>query len=156
MLSGPPVASLHPQSCSFFESIIQLFRVFPFDAFFLRLAEGVPISIHQRITPPPFCNVVDIDARLPSARSSAPSVNSSGLYLTGIRVPFFSFRPSYLTDLKPSPQLSYFKGTMIVNLCEVSQTLCEALAAHLTEVRHDVLYEAVSIVLLVRQATSTH
>ena len=40
---------------------------------------------------------------------------------------------------------------MIVNLYEVSQTLCETLPAHITEVRHDVLYETVSILLLVRQ-----
>ena len=40
---------------------------------------------------------------------------------------------------------------MIVNLCQFSQPLREALPAPLTEVRHDVLYEAVSIFLLVRQ-----
>ena len=47
--------------------------------------------------------------------------------------------------------MSYFYGTMIVNLCQFSQPLREALPAPLTEVRHDVLYEAVSIFLLVRQ-----
>ena len=40
---------------------------------------------------------------------------------------------------------------MIVNLYEVSQPLRETLPAHLAEVRHGVLYEAVSIFLLVRQ-----
>ena len=40
---------------------------------------------------------------------------------------------------------------MIVNLYECSQLLRETVPAHLTKVRHEVLYEAVSILLLVRQ-----
>ena len=40
---------------------------------------------------------------------------------------------------------------MIVNLYEISQPFSETLSAHLTEIRHDDLYEAVSIFLLVRQ-----
>ena len=52
--------------------------------------------------------------------SSALSVNSSGLSLTGSSgYPFFSYRPSYLKGPQAFPQLSYFKGTMIVNLYEV-------------------------------------
>ena len=42
---------------------------------------------------------------------------------------------------------------MLVNLDENSQPIREALPAHLTEVRHDVLYEAVSIFL---SATSAY
>ena len=48
-------------------------------------------------------------------------------------------------------QMSYLQGTMIVNLCELSQPLREALPAPLAEVRQDVLYEAVSTFLLVPQ-----
>ena len=40
---------------------------------------------------------------------------------------------------------------MIVHLYEISQPIREALPAPLTEIRHDVLYEAVSVFLLVRQ-----
>ena len=40
---------------------------------------------------------------------------------------------------------------MIVNLYQVARRRRETLPAHLTEVRHDVLHEAVSILLLVRQ-----
>ena len=40
---------------------------------------------------------------------------------------------------------------MIVNLFEVSQSLRETFPAPLTEVRHDVLFQVASIVLLVRQ-----
>ena len=47
-------------------------------------------------------------------------------------------------------QVSYFWGTMIVDLNKFPQLLREA-PAPLTEVRHDVLYEAVSIFLSVRQ-----
>ena len=39
---------------------------------------------------------------------------------------------------------------MVVNLNEISQPFRETLPAPLAEVRHDVLYEAVSIFLLVR------
>ena len=48
-------------------------------------------------------------------------------------------------------QVSNLKGTLVVNPNEISQPMREALTAPLTEARHDVLYEAVSIFLLVRQ-----
>ena len=47
--------------------------------------------------------------------------------------------------------VSHFKGTMIVNFHEIARPLRETLPALLTEVRHDVLYEAVSIVLFRQQ-----
>ena len=95
----------------------------------------MPISIHQGRTPPPFCNVVDIDARLPSARFLCSMRQLVGAFPDRhFWVSFFSIRPSYLEGRQAFPQVSYFKGTMIVNLCEVSQTLFETLPAHLTEV----------------------
>ena len=84
--------------------------------------------------------------------SSARSVNSSGLSLT-----VTSGYPSESSSLRPSKisqalvQVSYLKGTMVVNHYEISQPIREPFPAPLTEVRHDVLHEAVSIFLLVRQ-----
>ena len=78
--------------------------------------------------------------------SSARSFNSSGLSLT-----VTSGRPSYFEFSHALAQVSNLKGTLVVNLCEFSQPMHEALPAPLTEVRHDVLNEAVSIFLLVRQ-----
>ena len=47
--------------------------------------------------------------------------------------------------------MSYLKDTIVVNLYEFSQPIREPFRPPLTEVRHDVLYEAISIFLLVRQ-----
>ena len=51
----------------------------------------------------------------------------------------------------PLAQVSNLKGTLVVNLDEFSQSLHEALPAPHTEVCHNLLCEAVSIFLLVRQ-----
>ena len=48
-------------------------------------------------------------------------------------------------------QVTNLKGALTVNLYEFSQTFRETFSAPLTEVCHDVLYEAVSILLLLRQ-----
>ena len=84
--------------------------------------------------------------------SSARSVNSSALSLT-VTSGYTPdpFGPSFFKGSQAFVQVSYFQGTMIVNMYEFSPNLREALPAPLAEVRHDVLHEAVSIVLLVRQ-----
>ena len=112
----------------------------------------MPVSIHQGRTPPLLCKVVDIDTRLPRTHFLS-SKRQFILALPGrqLWISFFSSRPSYLKRTPSLPSGVLLQGTMIVNLCEVSQPLRETLPAHLTEVRHDVLYEAVSILLLVRQ-----
>ena len=66
-------------------------------------------------------------------------------------VSFWNFRRSYFKFSHALVHVSYLKGTMIVSLHEISQLIREALPAPLAEVRQDVLYEAVSILLLVRQ-----
>ena len=64
---------------------------------------------------------------------------------------FSSFRPSYSEFSHALAQVSNLKGALVINLYEIPQPIREALRAPLTEVLHDVLYEAVSIFLLVRQ-----
>ena len=84
--------------------------------------------------------------------SSALSVNSSGLSLTvtsGYPSDPFGFRIKKIS--LALVQVSYLKGSMVVNLYEFSQPIREPFRPPLTEVRHDVLYEAISIILLVRQ-----
>ena len=83
--------------------------------------------------------------------SSARSVNSSGLPDRHLWASFWTFRPSYFEFAHALVKVSNLKGTLVVNLCEFSQTFRETLSIPLTEVCHDVLYEAVSMFLLVRQ-----
>ena len=84
--------------------------------------------------------------------SSALSLNSSrpSLTVTSGRL-FWNFRPSYFEFPHALAQVSNLKGMLVVNLYEFSQPNREPFPAPLTEVRHDVLYEAVSFFLLVRQ-----
>ena len=107
-------------------------------------------GINPRRTPSFFFNVVDIDVRLQCTHF----LSSQRQFIRivpdhHLRASFWNFRLSYF---KCSPvQVSNHKGALIVNLYEVSQPLRETFSAHLTEVCHDVLYETVSIFLLVRQ-----
>ena len=83
--------------------------------------------------------------------SSAQSVNSSGLSLTitsGYPSDPFGFRT--FKCLQALVQVSHVKSTRVFGLCEISQPVRETFPALLTEVRRDVLCEAISIFLLVR------
>ena len=80
---------------------------------------------------------------LPLLEASFP-LGSPGPSPLGIPLVLSAF---VLTFSQALVQVSYLNGMMVVNLYEISQPIREPL----TEVRNDVLYEAISIFLLVRQ-----
>ena len=117
-----------------------------------RQTEGIPVVINQGRTPPLLCCVVDIDCM----SSTYP------LPLLAASIHLGSPRPSplgillelsaFVRCISPCPGSSIqLKRTLVVNLFDISQLVREALPAPHTEVCHNVLHEAVSIFLLVRQ-----
>ena len=84
--------------------------------------------------------------------SSALNVNSSEFSPDRhLRASFWNFRLSYFQCSCAPVQVSNLEGTLIVNLYEFSQTFRETFSAPLTQVCHEVLYEAESIFLLTCQ-----
>ena len=64
---------------------------------------------------------------------------------------FSNFRPSYFQCSSALVQVSNFQGALILNSYESTQAVRETFSALLTQVLHNILQEAVSIFLLIRQ-----
>ena len=107
---------------------------------------------YQKRTPRLLLYVVDIDVCLPRTHFLCPKCQFIWtLPYRHLWATFWYFRTSYSEFSDSLTQVSNLMGTLVINLYEIPPPFCEALPAPITEVRYDVLYEAVSIFLLLRQ-----